>query len=289
MQQTSNADRVVPTRRMNLDDDLAQVPKHFAEGGDIVTSHFFVALSATFPDGEDFFVKSVRHFRDQITDPVLKRQVAGFIGQEAMHGREHRVLNRRLQELGYPIERLEAFTKWNNEMFDRWLTPKARLAQTVVAEHFTALFAESILGDENVRNSLGHQAMQDILVWHSLEESEHKSVAFDVYTAVGGSDRVRIWSMKIMRWMLPIMAVQLFAQVVKDPAARRPGALRASLKRFRRNGLFTRDMWAAVKAFEQPGFHPDQRNTDPLLDEWRDRLFGDEGTLNDRLIGSKAA
>ena len=289
MQQTSNADRKVPTRRMNFDEDLAQVPKHFAEDGDIVTSHFFVALSATFPDGEDFFVKSVRHFRDQITDTVLKRQVAGFIGQEAMHGREHRVLNQRFAELGYPIEQLESFTKWNNEMFDRWLTPKARLAQTVVSEHFTALLAELLLGDESVRNSLGHQAMQDILVWHSLEESEHKSVAFDVYVAVGGSERVRIWSMKIMRWTIPILALQLAAQVLKDPAARRPGALRASLKRFRRNGLFTRDVWNAIKEFEQPGFHPDQRNTDALLEEWEVRLFGDEGTMNDRLIGSKAA
>ena len=289
MQQTSNADRKVPTRRMNFDEDLAQVPKHFAEDGDIVTSHFFVALSATFPDGEDFFVKSVRHFRDQITDPVLKRQVAGFIGQEAMHGREHRVLNQRFAELGYPIEQLESFTKWNNEMFDRWLTPKARLAQTVVSEHFTALLAELLLGDESVRNSLGHQAMQDILVWHSLEESEHKSVAFDVYVAVGGSERVRIWSMKIMRWTIPILALQLAAQVLKDPAARRRGALRASLKRFRRNGLFTRDVWNAIKEFEQPGFHPDQRNTDALLEEWEVRLFGDEGTMNDRLIGSKAA
>ena len=52
-----------------------------------------------FPDGEDFFVRSVRHFRDQIADPELKRQVAGFIGQEAMHGREHRAFNDRLDEL----------------------------------------------------------------------------------------------------------------------------------------------------------------------------------------------
>ena len=47
----------------------------------------------------DFFVRSVRYFRDQITDPDLQRQVAGFIGQESVHGREHRAFNRRLAEL----------------------------------------------------------------------------------------------------------------------------------------------------------------------------------------------
>jgi hypothetical protein len=33
----------------------------------------------------------VRVYRDKVTDPELKKQVNGFIGQEAMHGREHRV------------------------------------------------------------------------------------------------------------------------------------------------------------------------------------------------------
>jgi len=289
MQQTSNPDRQVQTRRMQFEEDLAQVPKHFAGGGDIVTSHFWAGLSAMFPDGEDFFVKTVRHYRDQITDPVLKRQVAGFIGQEAMHGRVHRALNHHLATLGYPIEKLESFTRWNNEMFEKYLSPELCLAQTVVSEHMTALLAEKCLEDEAVRESLGHQAIRDLLVWHSLEESEHKAVAFDVYRAIGGSERKRVWSMKVMRWTIPIMAVQLLVQVwMSDKAARKPGAMRASLKRFLKNPLFSKDMWEAIKDFERPGFHPDQRNTDAMLAEWSERLFGPEGELNDKLLASAA-
>src|SRR5580704_8310406 len=97
--QTSNADRKVPTRRISFEESLQAVPRHFAADGDLILSHIAAALSAVFPDGEDFFVRSVRHFRDQITDPALSRQVAGFIGQEAVHGREHRVLNARLAQL----------------------------------------------------------------------------------------------------------------------------------------------------------------------------------------------
>ncbi|MGO4611605.1 metal-dependent hydrolase, partial [Variovorax sp. 2RAF20] len=58
------------------------------ERGPHVT-HFINALSIFFPAGERFFMDSVRHYRDQLTDPELKRAVAGFIGQEAMHTREH--------------------------------------------------------------------------------------------------------------------------------------------------------------------------------------------------------
>src|SRR5205085_8917355 len=99
------------TRRMSFEESLQTVPKHFAADGDIILSHVAAGLSAVFPDGEDFFVRSVRHYRNQITDPELKRQVAGFIGQEAMHGREHRAFNDRLDELGYPVKRFERLTK----------------------------------------------------------------------------------------------------------------------------------------------------------------------------------
>src|SRR5712692_4071169 len=119
MAQTSNTDRTVPTRRMSLDESLQGVPKHFAADGDLILSHVAASLSAVFPDGEDFFVRSVRHFRDQVSDPELKRQVAGFIGQEAMHGREHRAFNDRLDQLGYPTKRIERLTKWGLETRER--------------------------------------------------------------------------------------------------------------------------------------------------------------------------
>ena len=102
-------ERKVPTRRISFDDALADLPKHFAGHDDVIASHLIASLSSVFPDGEDFFVRSVRSYRDKIDDPELKRQVAGFIGQEAMHGREHRALNDRLDALGYPSKRVERF------------------------------------------------------------------------------------------------------------------------------------------------------------------------------------
>jgi hypothetical protein len=35
--------------------------------------------------------------------------------------------------------------------------------------------------------------------------------------------------------------------------------------------------------YVRPGFHPDQMNTDELLEESRQRLFGDHGVLVDHL------
>jgi predicted metal-dependent hydrolase len=92
----------VPTRRLEIDQRLGDLPHHFAAGGDIVMSHVLAVLSSVFPDGEDYFVRSVERVRDRIEDPQLRTDVEGFIGQESMHGREHRALNEHLAEFGYP-------------------------------------------------------------------------------------------------------------------------------------------------------------------------------------------
>lgn len=288
--QSSSPDHRFPTRRMDFEEHIKQLPKHYAEDGDVVISHFWAWLSATFPEGEEFFVRSVRHYRGQITDPALKKQVTSFIGQEASHGREHRVLNEHLNDLGFPTARIEQMATKANKFRERIFSAEMNLAATVVAEHFTALLAEKCLEDEALRRQLGHQAMQDIYVWHALEESEHKAVAFDVYRAVGGRDKIRIRTAKMMRYTLPLMAVVFLLQVLlTDKAARRPGALRRGVQRFRKGPLWNKEMWEAIKDFERPDFHPNDRNTDALLAEWRERLFGEQGAMNDRLVGATAA
>src|SRR5580765_8876060 len=138
MTQTSNPERKIPTRRISFDESLQEIPKHFAVDGDLILSHLAASLSAVFPDGEDFFVRSVRNFRDEITDPELKRQVAGFIGQEAVHGREHRAFNDRLDQLGYPVKRFERLTEKGLAIRERLLSQKSNLAATAALEHYTA-------------------------------------------------------------------------------------------------------------------------------------------------------
>lgn len=77
--------RVVPKpRRVRFDMPAGTSRQHFVDG-DLVMSHFVSTLSATFPEGEDFFIRSVREYRDHISDADLKEAVKGFIAQEATH------------------------------------------------------------------------------------------------------------------------------------------------------------------------------------------------------------
>ena len=287
--QTSTPARTVPTRRVSFEDGLQDLPRHFAADGDLILSHLAAALSAVFPDGEDFFVRSVRNFRDQITDPELKRQVAGFIGQEAMHGRQHRAFNDRLEELGYPTKFVERITKKGLAIRERFLPAKSNLAATAALEHFTATLAELVLSNDETRALFGHDAVRDLFLWHALEESEHKAVAFDVYKAVGGSERVRVWTMKVLRFGFVVgMTVQILFSLLFDRATYRRGAVRRSWRNFRRSPLASRELWVQLRDYDRPDFHPDDRDTTELVTRWREELFGDNGRLRDKLVTAAA-
>lgn len=288
--QTTKPERKVPTRRISFEASLQDLPKHFAADGDLILSHVAASLSAVFPDGEDFFVRSVRHYRDQITDPELKRQVAGFIGQEAMHGREHRALNDRLDQLGYPTKPVERLTKWGLETRERIAPAKANLAMTAALEHFTATLAELVLSSEETRALFGDNEVRNLFLWHALEESEHKAVAFDVYKAVGGGERLRRWTMNAMRFGFVVgMAAQVAIGLLLDRETYRRGKLRRSWKKFRKSPIVRRELWDQLKDYNRPDFHPDDRDATELVEQWRTELFGESGTLNDKLASTTAA
>ncbi|MBL8321634.1 MAG: metal-dependent hydrolase, partial [Acinetobacter sp.] len=72
-------------------------------------SHFFTALSSTFPVGEQFFVHSVRNVRAQVQDQQLQAQIVAFIGQEAMHSKAHAEFNAAWRSDDYNLDRFQAW------------------------------------------------------------------------------------------------------------------------------------------------------------------------------------
>ncbi|AIO68711.1 metal-dependent hydrolase [Burkholderia oklahomensis] len=146
-------------------------------------SHFFNALSLLFPAGERFFMDSVRNYRDRIDDPVLKKQVLGFIGQEAMHTREHTEYNELMQANRLPARKLDKRVWKVLGWMKKVLPHSVQLAHTVAAEHYTAMLANWLLSDPAVLAG-SHEGYKQMWQWHALEETEHKAVSFDVWNAV---------------------------------------------------------------------------------------------------------
>jgi uncharacterized protein len=276
--------REVPTRRISFAyPELDGLPKYFMGDGDPVMSHVVAVLSGLFPPGEDFFVRSVRAYRDRITDPELRKQVNGFIGQEAIHGREHRALNERLAELGYPTGAVERFVTGLFRISDRLPGRARRLATTAALEHYTATLAEVLLADAEARRLFAVDEVRNLLLWHALEEAEHKSVAFDVFQTVSGDHRLRSAVMNLTTvGFIGITTAWTAVSIVSDPGTwRHPGRVLRGLAATRRSPWLTADTWRRLRDYNRSDFHPDDHDSTELLAHWRDVLFGSDGSLVD--------
>ena len=273
----------IPRRDVDFGFDPETVPRDWCHDDPFQTT-FLNALSLLFPEGEKFFVESVKQHKQYVTTSELAEQVKGFIGQEAMHGKEHRAFNELLVSHGYGVApkvdlRLRGFFK----IVRKVLSPKSQLAATCALEHFTAMLAESLLRDERMRNEID-ESVRGLWLWHALEESEHKAVAFDVYRAANGG-YVRRSAIMLLTTVV-FFAVQMLTHA-RLMATRgilfRPWRwLRGIGRMFVWPGHMTR-LVPAYLAYFRPSFHPDDRDTRALLTEWEARLFGSEGQLRTKL------
>ena len=268
-------DRPFPVRRPEFGEQLDDIPRLFARDENLIVSHLLAFLSAVFPPGEQFFIRSVRAFRDQIDDPVLRRDVAAFIGQEAVHGREHAELNQRLAALGHRHEGAARQIDWLLRRLTERATPATALAVTAAVEHLTAVLGELLL-DSELADMIEHEGVRRVFEWHALEECEHKSVCFDVYAGCIGDERRRVRAMRVVRTLFLLRCTaHTMVGVARDPEARQPGRLRRDWIEVRRSPLLSRATVEAVRQYDHPGFHPTNRDTDRLVAHARHRLFGE--------------
>lgn len=269
-QQTPAPANVIKPRRMAFDMDQLQ-EKYFFHGNSILSTLMY-ALSASFPDGERFFIDSVRHYQKRVEDPVLSAQIRGFIGQEAHHSKIHEDFNARAEELGIPMTRIEKRFKKRTAMARKNLTHGQQLAVTAALEHITATLAQWTL--ENPELGVGnhsHSPLREMLIWHAMEEIEHKAVAFDVYRSVVGDEKQRIAVARIVFrtfwWEMAQAQISLLWNDRKMPSRQE---IREAWQFMWGEGGFRAWSQPEFKRYLAKGFHPNDIDHSALLAQWHD-------------------
>ena len=261
---------IKPTR-MDFTFDAQQVPDHWAFNDPFAT-HFMGTLSSLFPVGERFFVDSVRALREHAVD---QKAVSGFIGQEAMHSLEHVSMNNMLEAKGLPALRAEKFTLGLLNLGRRILTPRQQLAVTVALEHFTAIIANRLLTDTDIMNNLSDE-MRPIWMWHAIEETEHKAVAYDLYQNVPGSNYAeRVVAQVVASVILAAVVAAFQLQfMARDRQLFNLKSWAFGLnKLFGRQGIITGFAGEYFDFFKR-GFHPWEHENSALVSYWREKLEG---------------
>ncbi|MBW2212541.1 MAG: metal-dependent hydrolase, partial [Deltaproteobacteria bacterium] len=252
--------------------DFADLKQRFFFGGNGLKSAFVVALSGSFPPGEKEFIQSVRLFLDQVRDPELIEDVKDFTAQEGQHSLQHKLLNEAFDRIGYLATRVsEQF----EEIEQEWIEKRSdadRLAATVVMEHITAVMAHFALTRPEEFDPLP-DSVRELLLWHAIEEIEHKSVAFDVYEECVG-DRNRLRRQLLLHMILFPLGIRDFQRMLLRELGHAPTwKERGEMARYL---LGPRGLVVSVLprylALLKPGFHPWDMDDSHLVEEWKDRL-----------------
>jgi len=260
----------IQPRRMDFTFDPS-IPRYWFDHDQFKTI-LLTALSSTFPEGERFFVRAVRHYQPHLKSDSLKEEVKGFIGQEAHHGNEHEQFNALMQTKGIPTKKVEDFVYKGIRWQEKHLSPERRLAKTCALEHFTAMLAEAILENPDFLKGMDER-MLPLWLWHAVEESEHKSVAFDVYQEQVGNYWVRTSEMAATTLEFIGFTAFHYAQLRSEMDDKRDW--KSVLKGW--NWMlgspgFLRKLGPAYLAYYKRDFHPSKRDKRHLRDSGLQRL-----------------
>ncbi|HAG95848.1 MULTISPECIES: metal-dependent hydrolase [unclassified Ketobacter] len=267
----------IPIKPRKVTFDVSTVPRHW-NGGDPVLTRFFDALSVHFPEGERFFIQSVRNFQDRVKEPGLREDIRHFIRQEGQHGIVHDRFNEVMVGQGVDVDKITSNLRRFIRSSQKYLPEKYQLAMTAAFEHFTATLGEAMLKDETDMFTEADPVMRAMFLWHGVEEVEHKAVAYDVYqTAAGGGYLSRVSALVVTMLMIHLVVGPVFVNMLRlDGAMRQPGVLMRGLNRlYGRRGILTR-MLPEFLAWFRPGFHPWDTGMPEKVAAWLEE-YGDHG------------
>jgi uncharacterized protein len=253
----------------------------FADAGKMKSAGFekllFNAMSLVFPEGERFFVRSVKNFADRAETDQEKQEIKAFIGQEIQHGRAHELFNESIMGKEYDTKTFAKIYKFLaydiiEPAIERILGKEVNLAVTAASEHFTATWSEAELRSRRFE-TFDSESLRRLATWHSLEELEHKHVAFDLLKKVNPSYLLRVTGLALSTAQFIGFVGLAFALLL---AQEKNVYWRKLAERARQDAAsetgFSNLFAQAFIAYLKEDFHPSQRDDAALREAARQYL-----------------
>lgn len=159
-------------------------------------SHVVNAASLGMPYLEPYLIDTMRKAKERITDPALLKDVDLYIGQESTHFRQHQQWNKRLSDLGYKaVPEMEAILKADYEAFAKNRSFAFNVAYAEGFEAMALTIGHMLVEEREHLFGGADPAVASLILWHFVEEIEHKTVTYDVFKALDGRYAWRIYGM----------------------------------------------------------------------------------------------
>ena len=264
----------IQKRKVSIDFD-EQIDRHWLNG-DAILSRYFDSFSIAFPEAERMMIDTVRDMGSELSDETLKSEAKAFIFQEAQHSLVHANYNQYIRKQGVDLNPLEAFiSRWL-----RWarmnMSLKTRCGMGAGIEHFTTLIAEHFIASGVLQK--GDPKMRALWEWHALEELEHRSVLFDVYTkgASGGYIR-RILIFIVGLVFVHHMSMKCTYAMLQADGYTKNWSLRFKVWKslFGRQGIL-RPLARPFLHYFKPSYHPTQVPVPQIMHDWA-KAYNEKG------------
>ncbi|WP_340676377.1 metal-dependent hydrolase [Paraperlucidibaca sp.] len=174
----------VVTRDIHFPMHKENVSRHWFNNDPWIT-HWMNAILAAVPDGERWVMNSARRQLEKLDDPEVLKAAQEFIRQERIHAREHDEMNAIGVLHGVPIDKVERVFKFIRKHLQHRLSDDMQSSVAAAFEHFTAIISSVLLDHPELFDG-NHPELRAMPYWHFVEETEHKSVSFDVFTDASG-------------------------------------------------------------------------------------------------------
>ncbi|MBL4866461.1 MAG: metal-dependent hydrolase [Pseudomonadales bacterium] len=280
----------VETRDLKFHMDATKVSRHWFNEDPWLT-HFMNSILSVVPDGERWVMQSVRKQLDRLTDPAVRKAGIEFIHQERIHAREHDLMNKAGVEHGVPLDKIENVFTVGRKFLQKHMSVSMQGAFAAAGEHFTATLSSVMLEHPEIMHETHHD-LKSMLYWHFVEETEHKSVSFDVFTDAAGNGKAaylkRILAMGSIGVLgLPMMSVPFFYLLWSDKELTNIESARRMVHTlFVDPGVMSKFGRMFLPYFH-PDFHPWDDDNRAVIHAWKrefDRTGGDTSKAFDALV-----
>lgn len=228
-------------------------------------SHMANGASLVMPYLEPFLIKTVREALKNASNKQLKEDVHGFMAQEGQHYQNHRryneILKRHYPELADVEDQMEAEYKRFQSKSLRW-----RVAYTAGFETMTMGMTEWLIEQRRDLFKNADPSVTSLILWHMVEETEHKNVAYDLYQDLFGDYWPRVWGLIVGSWHVAWSSRKGYKRMLQ-----RDGLWNNWKSRFRVYGMVARFLISASPAMLRslvPNYHPSNVKDPKWVARW---------------------
>jgi hypothetical protein len=214
------------------------------------------AASLAMPYLEPYLIRTMRQARPEITDPALQQSLDQYVFQEAQHYQQHRKYNHGISSTYESAVEIERRLAKDYKSLEENRSLRFNLAYAEGFESMALAIGGMLIEEREFLFGNSDSTVASLVLWHFVEEIEHKNVAFDVFDHLHHSYFWRMVGLVYATGHIFWRTGQGYRMLLKED-----GLWRNFRSRYRLARILLRIFSNLIPRWLKicrPGYHPDQ-------------------------------